>query len=489
MKTPSYLVRNRFGTYYFRLSIPLKFHGIIADKAKEFRRSLGTSQRREALMLARVWWVRLQAVLLDFDQMAKESNKDKQELQDWFQERLLKGEAKVIAEKQLRERKKKEKLNGFIKEFGGDPNIQSSNGTQIVEVDSPLLSEVVKEYVKAKERENKWTSPKTKPANLKTFALFQQIVGDIPFIAIKRKNCELFVETLKKLPPNISKKKQYKGKSIREIAADNSLKPMSSQTINHNVERLSSLFKWAALNDLTDKNYASNLSIQINKGDVKDVRPFESDELKRIFFSDEYLGRSQNRKRTPSRFWVPLIAAFTGARLNEICQLHVSDIVEKKGVLFFWINDETDDKRVKRAASRRWVPIHSTLIKLGFCDFVELQKAAKETRLFPELKKTSDGYGRAISGWFAKYCDRIGITKSDTNFHSFRHTVSNILKQKRVDRGIRKELIGHERDDLTDDNYANLYEPDIAKEAIENIDYEIDFTPLGDTVVNPWGRT
>src|SRR5690606_3029615 len=120
-----------------------------------------------------------------------------------------------------------------------------------------------------------------------------------------------------------------KGKDLKDIAEANSGQKMAVQTVNYNIERLSSLFKWATLNDLTDKNYASNLSIQVNKGDVKDVRPFEPDELKRIFFSDEYLGRITSRKRTPSRFWVPLIAAFTGARLNEICQLHVADIVEK----------------------------------------------------------------------------------------------------------------------------------------------------------------
>jgi hypothetical protein len=105
MKTPSYLVQNRFGTYYFRLSIPLKFQGIIADKAKEFRRSLGTSSRREALHCARAWWVRMQTVFLDLEQMAKDSNKSKEELGEWFQDRLLRGKAKSIAEKQLREQK------------------------------------------------------------------------------------------------------------------------------------------------------------------------------------------------------------------------------------------------------------------------------------------------------------------------------------------------------------------------------------------------
>jgi hypothetical protein len=59
--------------------------------------------------------VRLQALFLDFDHMVKGSGKDDQELREWLQDRLFKGEAQGIAEKQLRELKRKEKLNRFIR--------------------------------------------------------------------------------------------------------------------------------------------------------------------------------------------------------------------------------------------------------------------------------------------------------------------------------------------------------------------------------------
>ena len=55
-------------------------------------------------------------------------------------------------------------------------------------------------------------------------------------------------------------------------------------------------------------------------------------------------GRNYNKVGTNHprriRFWLPLIALFTGARINEICQLHTDDVQEKNGILFISINEE-----------------------------------------------------------------------------------------------------------------------------------------------------
>jgi integrase len=487
MKTPSYLVRNRFGTYYFRLSIPLKFHGIIADKAKEFRRSLGTSSRREALHCARVWWVRLQAILLDFEHMAKESNKDKQELQDWFQERLLKGEAKVIAEKQLRERKKKEKLNGYIKEFGGSPVANSTSGTQIVETDSPLFSEVVEQYIKEKVQKQKWSGTKTEMQNRATFKLFQRIVGDLPILQIKREHALQFGETLQRLPLNLNKLQEFQGKSIDEIIKSNPTNLMGIPTVNHNVERISSFFNWAKINQIIENNPAQRLAVTPQKGQVTNRQPFTRQELGLIFFSDEFLGRSKH-KRTDARFWVPLICAFSGMRLNEACQLYLSDIrQDDTGVWYISINEDADDKSLKTEASERDVPIHSKLIELGFLNYVDRVRILGHPRLFPELQyRKADGYGRSVSSWFTKFRGRIGIKDKSKVFHSFRHTVSNFFKQHDVSEVVAAAVIGHDHDTMTYGNYGKKYSPSKLVKTVELIDYGIDFSPLCDTAVNPW---
>jgi integrase len=488
MKTPSYLVRNRFGTYYFRLSIPLKFHGIIADKAKEFRRSLGTSSRREALHCARVWWVRLQAIFLDFEQMAKNSDKPKEELQDWLQDRLMRGEAKAITERQLRERKKKEKLNSYIKEFGGNPSQHSSTGsTQIVESSSPLFSEVVEQFIKEKVREQKWNGTKTEMQNRATFKLFERIVGDIPILEIKREHARQFAETLQKLPANLNKQGVFKGKSIQQIIDSKPKQFMSVNTINHNVERISSLFNWAKINQIIENNPAQRLSITPQKGQVTDRQPFTREELELIFFSEEFLGRSKHT-RTDAKFWVTLICAFSGMRLNEACQLYLNDIrQDDAGIWFISINDDADDKSLKTKASEREVPIHSKLIELGFLNYVNHVRKLEHQRLFPELNyRKADGYGRGVSSWFTKYRGRIGIKDKSKVFHSFRHTVSNLFKQNDVVEVVAAAVIGHDHDTMTYGNYGDKYSPSKLQKIVELIDYGIDFSPLCDTAVNPW---
>lgn len=81
-----------------------------------------------------------------------------------------------------------------------------------------------------------------------------------------------------------------------------------------------------------------------------------------------------------------MLALYTGARLNELCQLLVNDIKFDGDIAFFSINDD-GDKKLKTSAAVRIVPIHSELVKMGFMDYVKEMREKKSVRLFPELKK------------------------------------------------------------------------------------------------------
>ena len=62
--TPSFVVRNRHGTFYFRYLVPKIFAGY-ADKRFEIRRSLGTNLRSIALARARRILVGVEALMLE----------------------------------------------------------------------------------------------------------------------------------------------------------------------------------------------------------------------------------------------------------------------------------------------------------------------------------------------------------------------------------------------------------------------------------------
>mgnify|MGYP002179750151 CR=1 FL=1 len=104
----------------------------------------------------------------------------------------------------------------------------------------------------------------------------------------------------------------------------------------------------------------------------------------------------------------------------------------------FNILEEPDrpDKHLKTLSSKRVVPIHDTLIDLGFIEFVELLKKrhTNRQRLFQELKYGEGSYVRNVSYFFnKKYLTLLGLKTDKKNFHSLRHTVIDHLKQKLVD--------------------------------------------------------
>lgn len=62
--------------------------------------------------------------------------------------------------------------------------------------------------------------------------------------------------------------------------------------------------------------------------------------------------------REPHKFWVPLLALFSGARVNEMAQLYLDDISQIGEVWTFCIHDKRPDIRIKNSHSQRVVPLH-----------------------------------------------------------------------------------------------------------------------------------
>ncbi len=81
---------------------------------------------------------------------------------------------------------------------------------------------------------------------------------------------------------------------------------------------------------------------------------------------------------------VPLIAAYTGARREEIAGLMPKDIIKVECTLCFDI-DGNDLRRIKNLPSQRKVPIHSHLIELGFMDYVEALRTKGSPFLVPRF--------------------------------------------------------------------------------------------------------
>ncbi len=187
--------------------------------------------------------------------------------------------------------------------------------------------------------------------------------------------------------------------------------------------------------------------VEVPKKQKGATRPaFTPAELIKIFDKDNY--PSKWHIHYSYRYWIPLIGLFSGMRLNEICQLYKEDIKKSaSGKYYFHICKDRPDQYLKTASSARNIPIHPMLTELGISDLIK--NTPKNKRLFPELTYTKENhYTNAISGWFNRYLDKLGIKQSQTkikkDFHSFRHTVKPYLRDNGVSTEYCNALCGWE---------------------------------------------
>jgi len=326
-----------------------------------------------------------------------------------------------------------------------------------------LLSKVVEEHVKEAVLADSWTE-KTLAENTSIYRVMMEIIGDQDIKAIDNQMLLDFRNTLAKLPPNRDKVPRYKGKTIKQILAMRNVEPMSKTTVNKYIIRIGSLFKWAAKKKFIIVNYAEGLSLSTRSNAYEERETYSKDDIQRLF------SHLKHDPKEPQEYWIPLIALYEGMRLEEICQLHMADIIEMDTLPCISINDD-GDKRIKTNAGKRIIPIHPELIKLGFMDYISELRKSNAIRVWPRLTKGRDGYSHVYGKKYQRF-NRSFITKNPKRvFHSFRHTLANTLKQAGVQEIVIAEILGHANESETSGRYGKKYEPKVLLEALLKLDY------------------
>lgn len=232
----------------------------------------------------------------------------------------------------------------------------------------------------------------------------------------------------------------------------------SSATKAKKLGRIKSFLNWARDEQQLTSVSTAILQLSGRKIDSAHYEAFSDDDLKKLFNSPAY--RDQSFAKA-SEFWLPLLGLYTGARINELAQLHLDDISEHDDVPVLSINDE-GDKRTKTPASSRKVPIHPRLIEAGFLEYHQLVRAEGWQRLFPELTRSNipkNGYGKEPGKFFTKYRRAQGVSLDADRkkvFHSFRTTANSMLRFAEVPQERRERLIGHESEGTNN----KVYRPD-----------------------------
>lgn len=219
---------------------------------------------------------------------------------------------------------------------------------------------------------------------------------------------------------------------------------LSPRTAGRKVGILKTMFVTGLEYELIETNPADNVRTQVTQ-EQKSRVAFTSEDLAKFFnsviYTNEYRPKGAGRE---AAYWLPLLALFTGARVEELAQLLVSDVHYVEGLGHYLnITDEAEHSHLKNSASRRRIPVHPILIACGFIDYVA--KGSTSKFLFPHLKPNPrDKLGGYFSNFFSGYLrNKVKITDTRKVFHSFRHTFKDACRAAGIEEAVHDALTGH----------------------------------------------
>jgi integrase len=473
MRLSQYLYRRPSGHYYFRVRTPQALKSII--HTVEIKRSLKTTNFTIASKRALPYLsfiVRLSA-MSDIDEILRQIKDSGKQMMNLEITGLKIGDVEidkmVIDPQQEGDHEAASDIINSIREIQQQPSQEIAPKTPQISLQS-----VMDAYTQEKIATGNWTN-KTKEEYTQIYNLLFQIIGKkINTDELSYEISQKVKTTLLALPANIKKVKRFRYKSIDQILKMNE-KPRSIATVNKMLTRYSGLLSWGKRQGCfgIKENYFERLTMN-DPRDERDLRAaFTSEQLEQIFTE------MNNACQTHSYYyWLPRIALYTGMRLNEICQLHLSDIKEIDGIYVFDINDEKE-KKLKTKSAKRYTPIHSKLLEMGLLERVEKLKQQGKERLFEELKysEKDKNYISAASKWFARIRETLGWVglTPQLDFHSFRHNVITELQEKEIPEYRVAAIVGQKvGQGVTFQRYGKGFAGKTLKKDIEMISFVIE---------------
>jgi len=320
--------------------------------------------------------------------------------------------------------------------------------------------------------------------NKTTYAMFMQCCGDLPVTAYERKHCAAFYDVLRSLPKLYSKTAAWRDLSLAEIAArtkDEDHERLSMTTVKRHFAALGRFFAHLKQRgEYHGENPAYGFEFPDKRRDRDKRSMWEGEPLRKLFASPVWTGcYSEARRSRPGKhvikddkYWLPLLGLYHGNRLEEFAQLHRADVRQEDGIWFLDINDE-GNKQVKNEQSKRRVPLHAELLRLGFLDYVETIAPNEDDRVFPLLRPggPDNKLGFFFTKWWSKYRKDVGVYEKGLDYHSFRAGVATKLAQANVSLEIRNELLGHEGKSTDERNYQKGFPLKLLAEAIGKVSW------------------
>jgi integrase len=290
---------------------------------------------------------------------------------------------------------------------------------------------------------------------------FHDLFGDLPLHEVTARHGRIFRDAHMAIPAYLTeeeRKRSFHDLYVHFDKAGHEERPsLAPASIKKYVGGLSAIFSAVLEEYDLDGNPMARIRLPgEKKGRVAaqtERRPFTDAHMQRIFSSPMFTGcegEADFRRCLPGPnlyrddlYWVFLLGAATGARLEELGQVLVSDVRTEKGVHFLWLDNLGEDQTLKTEGSRRRVPLHPKLVDLGFLQWAREGRSADQ-RVFRDVKLNSiDKLTHNLSRRANRYLDRIGIDERNYVFYSFRHKFKDECRDAEIPAAINDQLTGH----------------------------------------------
>ncbi|MER9485076.1 site-specific integrase [Mesorhizobium sp. M0563] len=328
------------------------------------------------------------------------------------------------------------------------------------------------------------------------FRVLEEQIGALPLGDIDRDRCRELMDFLPKVPshaaqhyPNLTLEKAAELFRVKTGAyADRHAEAQKHVAILKSAFDLAKQEGWIAKNPWDGIKVAMpRIKKFIAKGNT--YEPFSVSDLNKLFSLPLFVSciDDENGCHTPGpnlpmrhRYWAPILALWTGMRMNEILQLEKADIRRSiDNIPFIQVTDQEHgdysgtgfEKRLKTGNAVRNIPLHHQLIAMGFLRWVD---GSAHDRLFPEAlarkgEKPSDVYSKR----FASNAKFAGVWKSRRRvFHSFRNNFNDALRNASVDRELRDAINGWSAQASMDSRYGQGQTIKRLHDAVERVQYE-----------------
>jgi integrase len=293
-------------------------------------------------------------------------------------------------------------------------------------------------------------SDSTKRAYEPVFRVLNELVGSATQLAaLTHEDGDRLFAAIQSIPTNAQKRKELRGLPLRKQIEEGKrlgLPTLSAKTVNDGyLAHINALFGFARDRGWITFNPVAGRRVKeaVAAGDKRE--PFK-DRLPVLFGVAPWTPRDASE---PVRYYGPLLALFHGLRLAEIVGLRAGDIGAEQGQPMIYIR--AGERGLKGRGSRRDLPMHPQLVRLGFADYAttRLKVAGADAMLFAGERPNARGqWGRQLGQWFAGRVRELGLKGRKLTLHALRHDFRDALREAGIDEQLAEYLFGHARKGL-----------------------------------------